>query len=140
MTCPFCGLVAAGDELVHDGPDTAAFLDHRPLFKGHLLVVPRRHVVTLDEVPAPLLTPLFTTVQHAMRALADELGAAGTFVAANNRISQSVAHLHLHVVPRQPKDGLRGFFWPRTSYADDAERVAFRDRLRAAMAQAGADR
>lgn len=132
--CEFCDLVAAGDDLVHAGEHAAAFLDRRPLFKGHLLVVPRRHLVTLDQVPPELLAPLMLAVQAAMRALTRELGAVGTFVAANNRISQSVPHLHLHVVPRQPKDGLRGFFWPRTTYEDEAERVAYRDRLHAAMA------
>jgi histidine triad (HIT) family protein len=112
----------------------AGFLDARPVFKGHVLLVPRRHVETLWELPATLLTPLFETVQRVSRAVVDAYDAHGSFVAANNVVSQSVPHLHVHVVPRRRKDGLRGFFWPRTKYADDAEAATYAERLRAALA------
>jgi histidine triad (HIT) family protein len=133
MACTFCAIVEQEDELVFADELTAAFLDIRPLFHGHTLVVPRRHVVTLDQVGEHELTPLFATVQRVMRALRVACDAPGTFVAANNVVSQSVPHLHVHVVPRRPKDGLRGFFWPRTRY-DDGDRDAWRDRVREAIA------
>ena len=94
-----------------------AFLDHRPVFKGHVLVAPIRHVETLLDLPQSLMQPLLVNVQRAARAVLDALGAEGTFVAANNIVSQSIPHLHVHVVPRTKGDGLRGFFWPRTRYA-----------------------
>jgi histidine triad (HIT) family protein len=132
--CTFCRIVTdEPDEHVHADEDTVAFLDTSPLFPGHLLVVPRRHVVRLDEVEPSELQPLFTTVQQAMRTLQRELDAPGAFVANNNTVSQSVPHLHVHVVPRRPKDGLRGFFWPRARYGA-GEREAMRDRLRASWA------
>jgi histidine triad (HIT) family protein len=132
--CEFCSVVAdQPEDHVHADAHTVTFLDIRPLFPGHLLVVPREHVVRLDELPPDRLQPLFETVQRAMRALEAELDAPGVFVANNNVVSQSVPHLHVHVVPRRPKDGLRGFFWPRTRY-QDGEREAMRDRLRAGMA------
>jgi histidine triad (HIT) family protein len=93
-----------------------AFLDHRPVFKGHVLVATRQHVDTLLDLPQPLMQPLLTSVQQVARAVVDALGAQGTFVAINNVVSQSVPHLHVHVVPRSRGDGLRGFFWPRTRY------------------------
>src|SRR3954453_9080122 len=104
----------------------AAFLDTRPVFKGHVLVVPDGHVETLTDLPPDAVGPLFERVQAVARAVEEGLEAAGTFVAMNNRVSQSVPHLHVHVVPRNRKDGLRGFFWPRTKYAspDEAEAVA----------------
>jgi len=95
-----------------------AFLDHRPVFKGHVLISPVRHVHNLLDLPADLMEPLLTLGQRVAAALSDAVGAEGTFVAMNNVVSQSVPHLHLHVVPRARKDGLRGFFWPRTSYAE----------------------
>jgi len=134
--CTFCTIVA-GDAPAHvvlDDDVCLAFLDLRPLFPGHTLVVPRPHYETLTDVPPDLLGPLFTRVQRIAGAVEDGLGAAGSFVAMNNRISQSVPHLHVHVVPRNPKDGLRGFFWPRTRYADDAEASAVAARLREALA------
>ena len=94
-----------------------AFLDHRPVFKGHVLVAPIRHVETLLDLPQSLMQPLLSNVQRAARAVLDALGAEGTFVAVNNIVSQSIPHLHVHVVPRTKGDGLRGFFWPRTRYA-----------------------
>lgn len=112
---------------------TVAFLDTRPVFKGHTLVVPRRHVLTLPDLPGDLLTPFFTDVQRLSAVMPGALAAQGTFVALNNVVSQSVAHLHVHVVPRTKGDGLRGFFWPRTRYADDAERDQYARRLSRAL-------
>lgn len=132
--CTFCQIVAdEPEEHVHAGDGTVAFLDTRPLFHGHLLVVPRDHVVRLDDLAPDRLRPLFTTVQQAIRTLERELDAPGAFVANNNTVSQSVPHLHVHVVPRRPKDGLKGFFWPRTTYGP-GQREAMRDRLRGAWA------
>ena len=133
--CLFCA-IAAGDvpaSMVLRDDDVAAFLDARPVFKGHVLVVPRAHVATLSDMPAAALGPFFAAVQRVARAVEAGLGADGTFVAMNNKVSQSVPHLHVHVVPRKKKDGLRGFFWPRVTYADDAERDAFAARIRAAL-------
>ena len=119
----FCR-IAAGDEaaaIVTETDDAVAFLDHRPIFPGHTLVIPRAHVVTLRDMPDELVDPFFREVRRIAAAVQDGMDAQGTFVAENNVVSQSVAHLHVHVVPRRRKDGLRGFFWPRTTYADDAE-------------------
>jgi len=134
--CAFCEIVAGGRpaHIVHDGSVTLAFLDARPVFKGHTLLVPREHYETLADLPAALIEPLFTDAQALSQAMEDGLGAAGSFVAVNNRVSQSVPHLHVHVVPRNRKDGLRGFFWPRTRYADDAEAESYAARIRTAMA------
>ena len=134
--CVFCA-IAAGDvpaSMILRDDDVAAFLDARPLFKGHVLVVPRAHVPTLSDMPPAALGTLFTAVQRIARAVEAGLGADGTFVAMNNKVSQSVPHLHVHVVPRRKKDGLRGFFWPREPYSDDAEREDFAARIRAALA------
>lgn len=134
--CVFCGILA-GERPAHvvlDEPDVAAFLDARPLFPGHTLVVPRRHIELLPELPPELLGPLFGAVQRVALAVVEALGADGSFVANNNRVSQSVPHLHVHVVPRRRGDGLRGFFWPRQRYASDAEAAAVAARLRAALA------
>ena len=139
--CTFCtiidGTLPAATVLRDDG--AVAFLDARPVFKGHVLVVPRAHVPTLADLPAADIAAFFGTVQAIARAVESGLGADGTFVAMNNRVSQSVPHLHVHVVPRKKKDGLRGFFWPRVAYADDAEREAFAAKIRAALGQADAD-
>jgi histidine triad (HIT) family protein len=118
--CLFCRIVAGevAATIVASTEHTVAFLDHRPLFEGHTLVVPRRHVETLRDLPAELLAPYFAEVRRMAAAVQDAMGAQGSFVAANNVVSQSVPHLHFHVVPRRRKDGLRGFFWPRTRYAD----------------------
>jgi histidine triad (HIT) family protein len=136
-SCVFCA-IAAGEipaSMVLRDDHVAAFLDARPVFKGHVLVVPRAHVATLSDVPAADLGTLFAAVQRVARAVESGLGADGTFVAMNNKVSQSVAHLHVHVVPRRKKDGLRGFFWPRVPYADDAERESFAEKIRAALSQ-----
>ena len=132
-TCVFCSVIADGSELILRTDDVAAFLDHRPVFAGHVLIVPVDHVDTLAELPAALMAPMLSTAQRVMAALRDVVGAEGTFVAMNNVVSQSVPHLHLHVVPRKRGDGLRGFFWPRHPYADDDERRTMRDRLAAAL-------
>ena len=120
--CLFCA-IAAGEQPAHvvlDTPAVVAFLDHRPLFPGHTLVVPRAHVETLTDLPPAELGGYFTCLQQVTAAVATAMGAAGSFVANNNVVSQSVPHLHFHVVPRNRKDGLRGFFWPRQRYEDDA--------------------
>ena len=133
--CVFCA-IAAGEvpaSMVLRDDGVAAFLDARPLFKGHVLVVPRAHVPTLSDMPTDALGTLFAAVQRVARAVEAGLGADGTFVAMDNKVSQSVPHLHVHVVPRKRKDGLRGFFWPRVPYADDAEREAFAAKIRAAL-------
>jgi histidine triad (HIT) family protein len=132
--CLFCDIVA-GDvhaDVVLDSEQVVGFLDSRPLFKGHTLLVPRRHVVTLPDLPAELRDPFLAAGQRLAAAMVDGLGAQGSFVAMNNTVSQSVAHLHLHVVPRTKGDGLRGFFWPRTKYAD-GEAADYAGRLRAAL-------
>jgi histidine triad (HIT) family protein len=113
---------------------TLAFLDHRPLFPGHCLLVPRAHHATLVDLPAELVAPLFANARRLAAALERGLGAEGSFVALNNRVSQSVAHLHVHVVPRRRKDGLRGFFWPRHAYESEAQMQELAARIRAALA------
>jgi histidine triad (HIT) family protein len=131
--CVFCDIeagVVLADVVYRDG-HVVAFLDRSPLFKGHVLVVPRVHVVTLADLPAAELVPFFSVVQRVSAAVPDAFDAHGTFVAINNVVSQSVLHLHAHVVPRRRKDGLRGFFWPRVRYADDADRAEHAARLRA---------
>jgi histidine triad (HIT) family protein len=133
-SCLFCGIVA-GDvdaEVVLETEHTVGFLDSRPVFKGHTLLVPREHVVTLPDLPARLRDPFLEAGQRLATAMVDALGAQGSFVAMNNTVSQSVAHLHLHVVPRTKGDGLRGFFWPRTKYAA-GEAGDYGDRLRGVL-------
>jgi histidine triad (HIT) family protein len=133
--CPFCTLIAAPAEahVVLDEPAAFAFLDRRPLFAGHVLVVPRSHVETLVDLAPAEVGPFFRCVQRVARAVEEALEAAGTFVAINNKVSQSVPHLHVHVVPRRPKDGLKGFFWPRTKYASDEDAGATAARIRVAV-------
>ncbi|WP_332665798.1 HIT family protein [Aeromicrobium sp.] len=132
--CLFCSIIAGATPatIVLETDDVVGFLDVRPVFKGHTLLVPREHVVTLSDLPESLMVPLLGTAQRVTDAITSGLGAQGTFVAMNNVVSQSVAHLHLHVVPRTKGDGLRGFFWPRTKYADgEAEEYAVK--IRAAL-------
>jgi len=124
--CLFCS-IAAGEteaEIVWEGEQTLAFLDHRPLFAGHALLVPREHHATIEDLPGELVAPLFADAQRLAGAVRAAMGAQGSFVAMNNVVSQSVPHMHVHVVPRNRKDGLRGFFWPRNPYADEAEMQA----------------
>ena len=119
--CIFCSIVA-GDldaHVVHADSETVAFLDHRPLFPGHVLLVPREHHETIEDLPPALVEPLFSNARTLAGAVRRAMGSQGTFVALNNRVSQSVPHLHVHVVPRTKKDGLRGFFWPRNPYEDE---------------------
>jgi histidine triad (HIT) family protein len=134
--CAFCR-IAAGEEdaawVVLEEPHAVAFLDHRPLFPGHCLVIPREHYETLADLPQELIEPFFSTVQLLSRAIPDAMKKPGSFVAMNNVVSQSVPHLHVHLVPRKPKDGLRGFFWPRTKYESDKQRDAARDAIQAAL-------
>lgn len=136
--CVFCA-IAAGDlpaDLVLDEPEFLAFLDRRPVFKGHVLLVPRAHVDTLLDLPPELHAGFLGAGQRLAQAVVDGLGAQGSFVAMNNVVSQSVPHLHLHVVPRTKGDGLRGFFWPRTTYASPEESASYAARLREALAPA----
>ena len=135
--CVFCDIVAGAvpaDEVFAD-EQTIAFLDSRPVFKGHVLVAPRQHVQTLADLPAGMVGPFFRRVQLVSAVMPDALSCQGTFVAANNVVSQSVPHLHMHVVPRTKGDGLRGFFWPRQRYDSAAEAASYAARLRSAIAQ-----
>ncbi|MCH1867128.1 HIT family protein [Nocardioides sp. CFH 31398] len=132
--CVFCA-IATGDadaEVVLDEPAYVGFLDTRPLFPGHVLVVPREHVDTLPDLPAELRDGFLEAVQRVCRAVVAGLGAQGSFVAMNNVVSQSVPHLHCHVAPRTKGDGLRGFFWPRTTYGE-GEAAEVGDRLRSVL-------
>ena len=134
--CAFCAIVA-GDSaaaVVLETELTMAFLDIRPLFPGHTLLVPRPHVETLADLPPELIEPLFRDAQRLAAAMESALGAAGSFVAMNNRVSQSVPHLHVHVVPRNRKDGLKGFFWPRTKYRSPEHMGEVAGVLRAVLA------
>ncbi|MFN8176366.1 MAG: HIT family protein [bacterium] len=134
-SCTFCRIVA-GEILAHvvlESETSIAFLDARPVFPGHCLLVPRSHHETLAALPVALVAPLFSDAQRLARAVEMGMEAGGTFVAINNKISQSVPHLHVHVVPRRPKDGLRGFFWPRVRYADDAQAAEVAARIRARL-------
>ena len=129
--CLFCR-IASGEipgDVVLETDDLVGFLDHRPVFKGHTLLVPREHVVTLPDLPDRLRDPFLAAGQRLATAMVEALGAQGSFVAMNNVVSQSVPHLHMHVVPRTKGDGLRGFFWPRTKYAD-GEAAEYAARLR----------
>jgi histidine triad (HIT) family protein len=133
--CSFCA-IAAGEaeaEIVHEDPDAVAFLDARPLFRGHTLLIPREHVETLADLPEERIGPLFVLARRLSIAVRDAMSAEGSFVALNNRVSQSVPHLHVHVVPRVKGDGLRGFFWPRRKYESDEEMAADAARIRAAL-------
>jgi histidine triad (HIT) family protein len=135
--CAFCDVVngTVSARTVLDDDVVVAFLDRSPVFKGHVLVVPRQHTVTLADLDAGLVGPLFERVQLVAARMPAALGCDGTFVAMNNIVSQSVAHLHVHVVPRRRKDGLRGFFWPRVRYESDAEADGYAGALRAALGQ-----
>lgn len=133
--CAFCRI--AGGELEADlvlaDEVSVAFLDRRPLFPGHCLLVPRTHVPTLSDLSGPLVGPLFANARLLARAVEQALGADGSFVALNNRVSQSVPHLHVHVVPRRQGDGLRGFFWPRRPYRSRQEALDTRAAIAAAV-------
>jgi histidine triad (HIT) family protein len=131
--CVFCSIIAGeiAAHVVLDDDEFLAFLDARPLFPGHVLLVPKAHYDTIWDLPPQLGGPLVDRVQRLSVAVRDAMGAAGVFNAINNVVSQSVPHLHVHVVPRNPKDGLRGFFWPRGKYASDEEAAVVAERIRA---------
>ena len=135
MECLFCRILRGevSSHVVFEDEVSVAFLDHRPLLPGHCLLVPREHYPTLADLPVSLVAPLFTNARLLARAVEEGLGAEGSFVAINNRVSQSVPHLHVHVVPRRRKDGLKGFFWPRQSYKDQEELQRVQNGIRSAV-------
>ena len=137
MTCLFCGIVngEVSASVVFDDDISIAFLDHRPLFPGHCLLVPKVHFETLRDLPSDLVGPFFENVQLLARAVEVAVQAEGSFVALNNRVSQSVPHLHVHIVPRRKKDGLKGFFWPRNKYGSDAELEEVQKSIQSAIAE-----
>ena len=133
--CLFCRIVSGElpATIVYEDENSLAFLDHRPLFYGHTLLVPREHVETLGDLSTKLVGPYFEAAQLLARAVESAMDAEGTFVAMNNRVSQSVPHLHVHVVPRRKKDGLKGFFWPRTKYKNTEEMDEVQRKIFAAL-------
>lgn len=133
--CLFCEIVtgAVPATAVFKDDVSLGFLDHRPLFPGHCLLVPRQHYETLGDLPSELIAPFFSNVQLLARAVEKAVNAEGTFVAMNNRISQSVPHLHVHIVPRRRKDGLKGFFWPRNKYESEEEKLKVQKAIRLAI-------
>ena len=140
--CLFCRIVSGElpATIVYEDENSVAFLDHRPLFHGHTLLVPREHVETFGDLPAAQLEPYFKAAQLLALVIESALDAEGTFVAMNNRVSQSVPHLHVHVVPRRKKDGLKGFFWPRTKYKDEEEMKTVQAKIVAALKKAKTDK
>ena len=136
MNCLFCAIVSGQTDVnvVFEDDLTFAFLDHRPLFPGHCLLVPKEHFETLADLPGELVTPVFQNVQLMAKAVEQALEAEGSFVAMNNRVSQSVPHLHVHIVPRRKGDGLRGFFWPRTKYSSSEEMTRVQKLIETALA------
>jgi histidine triad (HIT) family protein len=137
QACAFCRIIGGEEQasVVFEDSISLAFLDHRPLFPGHCLLVPKTHYETLVDLPASQVGPLFQNVQLLERAIEEGLGADGTFVAINNHVSQSVPHMHIHLVPRHRKDGLKGFFWPRQRYQDSAALWRVQETLRSAIAK-----
>src|SRR6266568_4981520 len=137
QTCAFCRIIRREETvaIVFEDSISLAFLDRRPLFPGHCLLVPKAHYETLADLPASLVGPLFQNAQLLERAIEEGFGADGTFVALNNHISQSVPHVHIHLVPRHRKDGLKGFFWPRQRYPDDAALQQVQETLRETLAR-----
>jgi histidine triad (HIT) family protein len=137
MNCLFCGIIngEVSASIVFEDEISTAFLDHRPLFPGHCLLVPKEHFATLSDLPVGLVGPFFKNAQLLARAVEVALEAEGSFVAMNNRVSQSVPHLHVHVVPRRRKDGLKGFFWPRNKYVDQAEMLGVQKLIQTAIAR-----
>ena len=133
--CLFCRIVSGEvpATMIYEDESSFAFLDHRPLFPGHTLLVPREHVETLGELPVTQVEPYFKAAQLLARAVESGLEAEGTFVAMNNRVSQSVPHLHVHIVPRRKGDGLKGFFWPRTKYKSEEEMKSVQSKIAAAL-------
>jgi len=136
MSCIFCQIITGelAAPIVFQDDISTAFLDHRPLFPGHTLLVPNQHFETLSDLPKELVGPFFNNVQLLTRAVELAMTSEGSFVAMNNRVSQSVPHLHVHIVPRNKKDGLKGFFWPRSKYQGDAHVADVQQSLQAAIA------
>jgi len=136
-SCIFCKVVSGEipANIVFEDKLSLAFLDHRPLFPGHCLLIPKNHFETLSDLPPKLVGPFFENVQLLARAVEIALEAEGSFVAMNNRVSQSVPHLHVHVVPRRKKDGLKGFFWPRHKYGSEAEMIEAQQAIQSAIAR-----
>ena len=137
MSCLFCGIVKGevSAAVVFDDDVSLAFLDHRPLFPGHCLLVPKVHFETLTDLPGNLIDPFFRSVQLLARAVEAACDAQGTFVAMNNRVSQSVPHLHVHIVPRRKKDGLKGFFWPRNKYENETQILEVKQAIQSTIAR-----
>jgi histidine triad (HIT) family protein len=133
MSCRFCEIAAHADYVVFEDDLSLAFLDYRPLFIGHTLLIPKAHYETLADLPANLVGPFFGNVQLLAQAVEQAMQAEGTFVAINNRVSQSVPHLHVHIVPRRKKDGLRGFFWPRQSHPNEEDTRQAQNAIREAL-------
>ena len=135
MSCIFCRVAsrAVDSLIVYEDEQTLVFLDHRPLFPGHCLLIPRTYYETLSDLPPAQIEPLFSAAQRLARAVETGMRADGSFVAINNRVSQSVPHLHIHVVPRRRKDGLRGFFWPRIPYASQEAATAAQQAIVSAL-------
>jgi histidine triad (HIT) family protein len=135
--CAFCKILQGVEpaDVVYEDEVSLAFLDRRPLFPGHVLLVPRTHYETLGELPRELISPLFANAQLLSVAVEKAMNAEGSFVALNNRVSQSVPHLHVHVVPRRRKDGLRGFFWPRQPYPDEQSIEEVKEALRQTISE-----
>jgi len=135
--CGFCKIVRSevSSDSVFEDDVSLAFLDHRPVFPGHCLLIPKQHVATLADLPSRLIAPLFSNVKLMAQAVEKGLLAEGTFIAINNRVSQSVPHLHIHIVPRRKKDGLKGFFWPRQSYRDREHLVSVQRALQNAITE-----
>src|SRR3989442_951348 len=135
--CVFCGVITGNvaAPIVFEDASSVAFLDHRPVFPGHCLLVPRDHIETLADLPVNLVGPFFSTTQLLTRAVEQALEAQGTFVAINNRVSQSVPHLHVHIVPRRRKDGLRGFFWPRNKYENAEQMHLIQEAIKSTIAK-----
>ncbi len=133
--CPFCAIVSGEEDgrVVFEDEISVAFLDHRPLFPGHSLLVPREHLETLADLPPELVGPFFENAQLLSVAIPEAMEKPGSFVAINNKVSQSVPHLHVHIAPRRPKDGLRGFFWPRRKYESDEHLHETAEAIRAAV-------
>jgi histidine triad (HIT) family protein len=136
-TCAFCKIIRSQEKayVVFEDGISLAFLDRRPLFPGHCLLVPKGHYETLVDLPASLVGPLFQNAQLLERAIEEGLQADGTFIAINNHVSQSVPHVHIHLVPRHQRDGLKGFFWPRQRYRDEDAILQVQETLRSAIAR-----
>jgi histidine triad (HIT) family protein len=130
--CLFCKITRRELEatIVFEDDTCLAFLDHRPLLLGHCLLVPKQHVETLAALPDSLIAPFFRAAQKLSGAIESAMDAEGTFVAMNNKVSQSVPHLHVHVVPRKKGDGLKGFFWPRTKYQSEEQMEEIAEKIR----------